>query len=428
MIKRSSLYILFLLAFGATSSAQTNSSSPYSAYGLGLIRDPLLPQNRAMGGISAGLSHIGSYNNINMANPASYADMHMTTFDIGLSGEFSSLQKGPASQPAVFNAALSHIVFGIPVSKKSALSFGLVPYSDLGYTYQRSTLIDTNTVNYIYSGNGGMSKAYLGYGFMLGKHVKAGFNLSYLFGKMEQSSTAEFPNTNVFRNSRTTQSNAVGGLNYDLGAQYSAELNPDTRLTLGYSASTANTIRLTATSLDMLYKSYAGEESGVYDTVSSATVKSKILLPLMQRAGFTIEKGSRWLFGADVSRGSWKNYRVAGADPGLQNNLTFSAGAQLTPDLRTVTNYLKLVDYRAGFRYDKTYLRLSNTDIRDAAITLGLGLPLPSNRGVSFYKINLSTELGQRGTLNNGLVRERYATVYIGITLNDLWFQKFKFD
>lgn len=42
--------------------------------------------------------------------------------------------------------------------------------------------------------------------------------------------------------------------------------------------------------------------------------------------------------------------------------------------------------------------------------------------------VNLGVELGQRGSLNNGLVRERYTRVVLGLTLNDRWFVKRKYD
>lgn len=429
MSKKSTLYIFVLFALGLPATAQTNSSSPYSAFGLGAIKGPYLPQNRAMGSIGAAIGHIGSYNNINLANPATYADIRMTTFDIGFSGNISFLSRTGQSQPGVFNGSFSHITFGVPIGKKAAVSFGVAPFSDLGYNNRETSRIDTHTVNSVYSGTGGLSKAYLGYGRMVGKHLKFGANISYLFGKLEQSATAEFPlanGTSPFRNSRVIQSNAIGGLNYDYGVHYSTELNPKTRMSLGYSGSTNNTVELTSKRLQTLYT--LSDETEIVDTLTSTRVESTLKLPAFHRFGIAFERNTKWLLGADVSFGNWSNYRVAGVDPGLQNSLTFGIGGQITPDLRSVTNYLNLVDYRAGFKYEKSYVKLNNTDIKDAALTLGLGLPLPSNRGVSFYKVNFSTELGQRGTLKNGLVRERYANFFIGVTLNDLWFQKFKFD
>jgi hypothetical protein len=98
-----------------------------------------------------------------------------------------------------------------------------------------------------------------------------------------------------------------------------------------------------------------------------------------------------------------------------------------------LNNYLATIDYRFGLMLDKTYYNVPNptgggsTQITSKAVTLGLGLPLRGNIS-SFYKMNITAELGQRGTLNNGLVKENYVTFRLGFTLNDKWFQRYKFD
>ncbi|MXV14442.1 hypothetical protein [Hufsiella ginkgonis] len=429
------IFLVILLPAGFAATAQTTSSSPYSKFGLGNIKGPILPQNRAMGGISTGIRRIGAYNNVNLQNPGSYSDIRMTTIDVGAFGGITSLSNNTTKQGGVFNAALSHIVFGIPVSKNSALSFGLVPYSDLGYNYTIPGKIDTNNVNYKYSGEGGLSQGYIGYGFSLGKHFSVGANASYIFGKLEESATTDFDVSTTFTNSRTSRSRAIGGLSLEYGAQYFTNPKPATRLIIGYSGTSGNKINSTATNLTTHFAKVFNQDTGDQDelTASDTTffsegAKSKLRLPSKNSLGFTLESANKWLIGADVTATNWSSYRDGATNPGLNNSFTVNVGGQLTPDFTSVTNYLKLIDYRFGFKYDKTYINIKNTDIRDAAVTFGLGLPLPSNRGVSFYKINFATELGQRGTLQNGLVRERYANFYIGITLNDQWFQKFKFD
>ena len=80
-----------------------------------------------------------------------------------------------------------------------------------------------------------------------------------------------------------------------------------------------------------------------------------------------------------------------------------------------------------GFKYDDSYLHINGTDIKSYAATFGFGLPLAPNN-TSFYKINFSAEIGKRGTLDNGLVKENYITLRLGFTLNDRWFQRFRFE
>jgi hypothetical protein len=82
---------ILVLVCGFSAQAQVTTSSPYSRYGLGNIKGSLLPQFRAMGGISTAVSKVTGFNNINMQNPASYAGISLTTIDIGMSASVTSL-------------------------------------------------------------------------------------------------------------------------------------------------------------------------------------------------------------------------------------------------------------------------------------------------------------------------------------------------
>ena len=55
----------------------------------------------------------------------------------------------------------------------------------------------------------------------------------------------------------------------------------------------------------------------------------------------------------------------------------------------------------------------------------GTGSYLPPRR---LTNADLVAELGQRGTISNSLVRERFVNLNLGFTLNDKWFIKPKFD
>ncbi len=417
-----------------SASAQSNSTSPYSQFGLGDLKGSLLPQNRAMGGISMGLRKPGPYNNINLANPASYSAIQLTIFDIGAYTDLRQLSKSGTSQNT-FSSTLSHITFGIPVSKNSALSFGILPFSSLGYQYKNSSQIvvsptETTPVNYIYAGDGGLSKAYLGYGFKVVPNLSAGFNVSYVFGNLKDSRSAEFPEEPGALNSRTEESKSIGGLSYDYGLQYAANVSKNTKLIIGYTGNAGTHLNFTKTVVTTRYqKNFTSEDEStpVDTTFFSENAKVKLSMPMTHTFGFAFEKTNSWLVGADVSYSNWSDYREDNVNPGLNNSYGVGVGGQFTPDITAVSNYFKLVDYRFGFKYDKTYVRLNNTDIKQYAITFGFGLPLQSNRSTA-YKINVSAELGQRGTLSNNLIREHYVNINLGFTLNDKWFVKPKFD
>jgi hypothetical protein len=427
MIKKvNSIFFCLLLAMLSPAMAQITSSSPYSQFGLGDLKGSFLPQNRGMGGLSQGVRKPGLYDNINLANPASYSTMELTTFDVGASMDIRQLSKTGVTGTRQFNSTLSHITFGVPVNRYSALSFGLMPYTDLGYKFSNAGLVDTNKVNYIYSGEGGVSKAYLGYGFKLGRNFSLGFNMAYLFGNLTQSRAFEFENefTTVF-NSRTQYSNAVGGLTYDYGFQFFTDLNDRTKFILGYTGNAGRSLNSKNNIVTTRYKKdILGNEQATADSTYFAEgTRNKFKMPVSHSLGFAFEKTNSWLIGADINYSKWSDYREGNTDPGLNDSYGLVVGGQITPDANSVSSYLKLVDYRLGFKYDKTFIQIGNKDINQYALTFGFGFPLPRNRS-SFYKINLSTEVGNRGTLANNLVRDRYVNIHLGFTLNDKWFQK----
>ena len=422
-------FVAFLLLATISASSQTTSSSPYSQFGLGDLKGSLLPQNRSMGGIAMGIRKPGAYNNVNLANPASYSAIQLTTFDVGAYTGLRQLSNSSASENS-FNATLSHIVFGIPVTRKSALSFGLLPYSEAGYQYKNSKTVDTTKVDYIYGGDGGLSKAYLGYGFLLGKNLSLGFNVGYIFGNIKEIRSAEFPSEPSALNSRTQNSNSVGGLSYDYGLQYINNLSASSKLIIGYTGNAGNNLNSTNSIVATRYKKdfISGDETPALDTtfITEGT-KKKLNPPLTHTIGFAFERTNKWLIGADVSYAKWSDYTDGGIRQGLNDTYGIALGGQFTPDPTAVSSYFKLVDYRFGLKYDKTYVNISNNDIIDYGLTFGLGLPLASNRS-TFYKINLAAEVGQRGTISNSLIRERYLNLTLGFTLNDKWFVKPKFD
>eukprot|EP01136_Pigoraptor_vietnamica_P012423 Opistho-1_new@52333 len=73
-------------------NAQVTIQSPYSKFGIGNIKGALLPQQRAMGGLSTAVFRPNGFNNINMQNPASYAGISSATLDMGLSTSFTELK------------------------------------------------------------------------------------------------------------------------------------------------------------------------------------------------------------------------------------------------------------------------------------------------------------------------------------------------
>lgn len=431
------LLILSLTAWaiGANAQSTATTSSPYSRYGLGDLSPTVLPQTAAMGGIGTAINKINSFNYVNFLNPASYSSINYTVIDAGIASNINTLNKTGFGNQTNASFRLSHVVFAMPLSKRSALSFGLLPYSELGYNYRQTGAnlgsglpADTNAVNYLYSGDGGLSKAYLGYGVRIGKHLSVGANASYIFGNLKETQSTEVPNLFGTLNSRVEESNSINGFNYDYGAQYSIDFSARKHLVFGYSASAGTKLNTQNSYIVSSYFTESGGEGVATDSlVNRKDAKAKIKLPEIQHFGISYQYDGKYLIGADYSMGNWSDLTIAGVNKGLKNSRTLNVGGQITPNANSLSNYFARVDYRFGVIYDQTYLYVNNTNIKRYAATFGMGLPLPRNN-TAFYKINLAAEYGKRGTISNGLVKENYINLRLSFTLNDLWFVKYRYD
>lgn len=420
---------ILVLVCGFGAQAQVTTSSPYSRYGLGNIKGSLLPQFRAMGGISTAVGKVTGFNNINMQNPASYGTINLTTLDIGMSASIINLSRGSTSESS-FNSTFSHLAIAAPVTRRSALSFGILPYSDLGYSYKNTTKVDTTSVDQLYEGEGGLSKAYLGYGYRFGDHLRIGGNIEYIFGNLQTTRATEFASVGAL-NAKLQNKNSVGGLNYSYGIQYDFNVGKKTVVTLGYSGSTSGKVNSTQSFYATQYtRDQSGNENTAIDTLSSINNgKSNLTLPLTHNFGIAIQQNDKWLIGADFRMSKWSKTSINNVNQGLQDSWGASLGGQWTPDAYSYNSYIKRIDYRLGVSYDKTYIQVNNQDIKQMGASLGFGFPLPTaTGGTAFYKINFTTEVGQRGTLNNGLVKEQYINFHLGFTLNDTWFRKYRVD
>ncbi|RZL40488.1 MAG: hypothetical protein EOP00_26595, partial [Pedobacter sp.] len=257
-------FAVCLLCASMLTNAQVTTQSPYSKFGVGNIKGSLLPQFRAMGGISTAVYRPGYFNNINIQNPASYASISATTLDIGLTGVVTELSNSSLSENS-FNASLSHVAMAFPLTRKSALSFGILPYSQLGYDFKNTVQVGTNsantkTVDYKYTGEGGLNKAYIGYGVQFGDHFRVGANVEYLFGNLSESRSTEYVNDPGSINSRLQSKNSVGGVNFSYGAQYDIRLNNKTSLVFGYSGSANSKINSEKSNVVTQYNIANGEE------------------------------------------------------------------------------------------------------------------------------------------------------------------------
>lgn len=425
-------FVLGLAVFAAHNgyAQQSTSHSPYSQFGLGQMREDLLPQTRAMGGISAGVRFLNGLPTLNIANPASYSGLNRTILEAGMYGNFTQLSKNQSTdQTADF--AFGHLAIAVPLAKYGGLAFGLIPFSDVGYSSASSQSIDTLNYQTSLSGQGGINKAFVGYGVSPIKGLSVGANVGFLFGNLYDITNVRFLNQADAYQTERRETRNIRGATLDYGVQYSKALGRKYNLTVGYSGSLNNQITAKRDMMVTISENSFDDDfiAPPSDTISSRALgNSSLSLPLKHNIGFTLSKGYNWMVGADFKYTDWSNFEMPQNQARLGKSYGVAVGGQIKPDPTSV-RYWNQVDYRLGFRYNKTPLVYRNQNINDMAVTVGFGFPLPeTNFGRTFSQINISGEFGQQGTLNNNLVRERYININFGFTINDSWFIRRSLD
>ena len=87
-------------------------------------------------------------------------------------------------------------------------------------------------------------------------------------------------------------------------------------------------------------------------------------------------------------------------------------------------SYVKQLGYRLGAHYTNSILEVQEEAISEFGISFGIVMPLRK----SFSTLSFSVELGQRGTTAQDLIQEQFINFHIGVTINDKWFIKRKYD
>ena len=194
---RRTLLFLGFFILTITSMAQVRISSPYSRYGIGLLRrgDYNITFS-SMGGIS---NAIRTPYNVNFANPASYSAIDSTSFlfDAGITTDITTMKSSTASQQAMYGS-LAHLIFGVPLTSWWKSSLGVLPYSDVGYNIlQEQTSDNIGRTQTLYEGSGGINQAFWGSGFNVAKGLSLGVNFIYYFGTMNRLRKVYFPDSSA---------------------------------------------------------------------------------------------------------------------------------------------------------------------------------------------------------------------------------------
>ena len=423
VIKNYSLILLFVLSTSFVVS-QTNTGSPYSLNELGEINFLGNVSNLSMGGIDSAIDSI----EFNINNPSSLAKLKTTNYLIGTfykSTGISNLN----STDNINTANINYIAVGIP-TKRFGFGFGVLPYSSVGFNLQSTE--EYNTANSItsrlFGAEGNINRAFVSIGLPILKYLSLGASANYNFGKFnyEKFNLIENVNYGIFSNS----SSEISGFTYNFSSNLSIPLKNDFTLNLVYSFYPEGD--LDSYNIESLYTSNTSsitlESLGDFvdvDLNSRGLENTKLPVPKKSIYSLGLEKKNSWFIGFQYESKLSSNFENVFLDTqnvSYRDSNSLSIGGYIIPDSSSLISYWKRVKYRIGIKNEKKSIIVNNLPINHFSLNLGLGLPIA---GLS--KANLGLEIGKVGD-NDSLVKENYFALRLGLSLNDVWFIKRKYN
>lgn len=416
------ILIVFVALISLNTVAQEGSASPYSFYGVGELKFRGTVENKSMGGLSVYSDSI----HLNIQNPASLSKLILTNFNVGGNQRFTTLKTSEDSAKGS-TTTLDYIAVGLPMGKLG-MSFGLMPYSSVGYKTGFKDHTTAEVGDGRYEGSGGLNRAFIAAGYQLTKKLSLGVDINYNFGKISTQSVIITSDSPEHYDSMEINETNFNGLGVNFGLTYNTILDNDIELITGLTYSPKITLSgENYRKLASIKFTSNSEIAGERDVIESTTNDINMPLPSKLTLGVGIGKSKKWFTGIDISTLSTNklnNRTFNNSETEFKNATRVALGGFYIPKYNSLTNYGSRVTYRAGMRYENTGLVIKNEDINEFGISFGVGLPV----GRKLSNVNLGFEYGTRGTTSSNLVQENFINFNISLSFNDKWFQKRKID
>ena len=403
--------------------AQSGTNSPYSQYGLGVLADQSQSFSRGMNGVGLGFRR---GNVVNTLNPASYSSVDSLTmlFDVAVSGQITHFKENGTSVNAN-NANIEYAVGSFRLLRGLGFSFGILPFSNVGYHYSVKTPINTTygSETETYSGSGGLHQVFAGAGLSITKQLSVGANMSFLWGSTTNTMTSTV-NSSVNTMSRQ-YSATIQSYKLDLGLQWLQPLANGDRLALGAVTSIGHKM---SGNPELVIAN-----SSVADTL---TAKDAVSLPMSYGVGVAWYKGQQLVVDADVHVTNWgsidapvyyseKTGKTLTSAWSYKNSYKVGVGADYVPNY-IGRKYFQRIHYKVGAGYATPYYKTgTDNGPSEFSLSAGLGLPLQNaynNRSV----LNISAQWVHASAKDR--ITENMFRVTVGLTFNERWFTKWKVE
>ncbi len=278
---------------------------------------------------------------------------------------------------------------------------------------------DIGTINYLYTGSGGLSQLFIGTAINPVENLSLGMNASYVFGKLNREASVIAGDLGIHETNRLESDHARGWL-LGFGIQYEFVFPDNRNLVLGATYGHNDDIKLNST--EVLRRRLPGLT--VYDTIQQIEhVDGMLNLPRYYGFGMFSRINQNWSAGIDYNWQNWEGLNLPHRQSDLNNSYHLAAGVQFRPTVETFSQFFHRMHYSAGIRYGQSYVYQENDPLNEFGISFGLFIPLRR----AFSGLNVGFEYSQRGSLDNHPMRESFYRLNIGINVYERWFIRRRF-
>lgn len=405
--------------------------TPFSAFGYGDTYGDALVHNQGMGGV--GVSN-PQFWYLNGMNPALLIYNRITVFQAGVVGDSRRIYSDTLKENSK-SGNLNYLVMGFPLMRNKqtgevrwGTSFGLLPYSNVNYVYAYSSLIPNSGgagVDFIEEAKGGFNEVFWSNGVRLAPNFSVGLKTSFMFSSVQ----TDFSNRLFDPGQVTTYFITVKELQSSKGVRFTPALyyrrdSINTKYTFNIGATYELTAKLN-TNFEQLLERKDGTTGTILQSDTLDTTVGTANLPGKFTLGASFGRLDKWMVATDLSllRPDGKFISLGADQAPVTNGWRVAAGAEITPDSRSLGSYLKRITYRTGISAESGTYLVNGNAVKDFGVNFGFSFPV--NR---ISSLDVAFRTGRRGDMKLNGIDENYFKIYFGVTFNDQWFIKRRFD
>lgn len=406
------LYKTFILFIILTSTVFASGGSPYTRFGLGDLIFNYSARRMGFGGLGIGISDRLYLSGV---NPASWNDVNLTHFEI--SADFTEINMSTNIESSKFyRTKFNGLTFGFPIEKKHGIvaAFGIVPVTNVEYKIIRNSENSlVGSYSQIFSGTGGLAKAFIGATYKLPFHLNFGATFEYYFGEIEYSTRLKFPSGSNFKDAGFIKKRNYRGIGTTIGFVSDAFLGNSNKkgisnLRFGFVFNYISKLN-TDTTLTTL------SSVGKYTSSQGLT---NTQFPIKIGVGTSFKLNDKYLFLADYLYQPWSNYKFNGKiSLNLRNYQKFAFGFEKIPNKGMYSSFWEQFSYRAGLSFEQTQFDIKNIGINQYSLYFGFTVPM----GIS-NSIDVGFQYGIRGVTDSNLLKENVFKASFTINFGQLWF------